>query len=152
MFPHCYMQWFHCTFLTTMQSSILLQSLTYLTRISSESQLVIFSAAFNASAALRSSLITDDKASGLIPCSQSRTHIDRVSISNPVFKILEISSRTSMVSLTAFRFAAAAPTPLLLAMAEANGGGGGPEKGFLTHLFRASTHYHYHLVVTHLFK
>ena len=59
----------------------------------SGSQLV-FSAAFSASVPLRSSLITDDKVSGLIPCSQSRTQIDSVSISKLVFKILEISSRT----------------------------------------------------------
>lgn len=50
---------------------------------------------FRASVALRSSLITDDNASGFIPCSQSRTQIDRVSISNPVFNILEISNRTA---------------------------------------------------------
>lgn len=54
----------------------------------------MFSAALSASVPLRSSLITDDKASGLIPCSQSRTQIDSVSISKPVFKILEISSST----------------------------------------------------------
>lgn len=78
---------------------------------------LVFSAALSASVPLRSSLITDDKASGLIPCSQSRTQIDSVSISKPVFKILEISSSTSMVSLTAFRLAeAAAPAPLPLAM------------------------------------
>lgn len=50
---------------------------------------------FRASVALRSSLITEDSASGLIPCSQSRTQIDKVSISNPVFNILEISNRTA---------------------------------------------------------
>lgn len=49
---------------------------------------------FRASVALRSSLITEDNASGLMPCSQSRTQIDKVSISKPVFNILEISKRT----------------------------------------------------------
>lgn len=49
---------------------------------------------FRASVALRSSLITEDNASGLMPCSQSRTQIDKVSISKPVFNILEISNRT----------------------------------------------------------
>lgn len=99
-----------------MESSNFLAKLDISHQEFSGSQLV-FSAAFSASVPLRSSLITDDKASGLIPCSQSRTQIDSVSISKPVFKILEISSRTSMVSLTAFRLAeAAAPGPLPLAM------------------------------------
>lgn len=52
---------------------------------------------FNESEAFRSSLITDDRASGLIPCSQRRTHIDRDSMSNPVFNSLDISRRTGNV-------------------------------------------------------
>lgn len=44
--------------------------------------------------ALRSSLITADRASGLMPCSHSLTHMDRDSMSKPVFSNLEISSRT----------------------------------------------------------
>lgn len=55
-----------------------------------------------------SSLMTADRASGLMPCSQSLTHIDRDSMSKPVFRSLEISSSTSIVSRTAFRFALAA--------------------------------------------
>lgn len=46
------------------------------------------------SEALRSSLMTADKASGLMPCSHSRTQMDRDSMSNPVFNNREISSRT----------------------------------------------------------
>lgn len=49
---------------------------------------------FNESEALLSSLMTDDRASGLIPCSQRRTHIDKDSMSNPVFRSLDISRRT----------------------------------------------------------
>lgn len=46
------------------------------------------------SEALRSSLMTADKASGLMPCSHNLTHMDRDSMSNPVFSNLEISSKT----------------------------------------------------------
>lgn len=49
------------------------------------------------SEALLSSLMTDDRASGLIPCSQRRTHIDKDSMSNPVFRSLDISRRTENV-------------------------------------------------------
>lgn len=56
---------------------------------------------FRASVALRSSLITEDNASGFIPCSQSRTQIDNVSISKPVFNILEISKRTATEKMKA---------------------------------------------------
>lgn len=116
--------------LTTMQSSNLLAELDKSAQNFPRSQLA-FSAAFSASVPFRSSLITDDKASGLIPCSHSRTHIDRVSISKPVFKILEISSRTSMVSLTAFRLAEAAapapPPPPAMEKRKAGAGGRGPD-------------------------
>lgn len=46
------------------------------------------------SEAFRSSLITADRASGLMPCSHSLTHMDRDSMSKPVFSNLEISSST----------------------------------------------------------
>lgn len=85
-----------------MESSNFLAKLDISHQEFSGSQLV-FSAAFSASVPLRSSLITDDKASGLIPCSQSRTQIDSVSISKPVFKILEISSRTEKDIDTIFK-------------------------------------------------
>lgn len=68
-------------------------------------QFVQFSGAFRDSEALRSSLITADRASGLMPCSHSLTQMDRDSMSKPVFSSLEISSSTSIVSRTAFRFA-----------------------------------------------
>lgn len=71
-------------------------------------QLVEFSEALRVSEALRSSLMTADKASGLMPCSHSLTHMDRDSMSKPVFSNLEISSSTSIVSRTAFKFALAA--------------------------------------------
>lgn len=44
--------------------------------------------------AFRSSLITADRASGLMPCSHSLTQMDRDSMSNPVFSNLEISNST----------------------------------------------------------
>lgn len=68
-------------------------------------QFVQFSEALRDSEAFRSSLITADRASGLIPCSQSLTQMDKDSMSKPVFSSLEISRRTSIVSRTAFRFA-----------------------------------------------
>lgn len=71
-------------------------------------QLVQFSDALRVSEAFRSSLMTADKASGLMPCSHSLTHMERDSMSKPVFSNLEISSSTSIVSRTAFRFAFAA--------------------------------------------
>lgn len=71
-------------------------------------QLVQFSEAFSVSEALRSSLMTADRASGLMPCSHSLTHMDRDSMSKPVFSNLEISRSTSIVSRTAFKFAFAA--------------------------------------------
>lgn len=46
------------------------------------------------SEAFRSSLMTAERASGLIPCSHSLTHMDRDSISKPVLSNLEISSNT----------------------------------------------------------
>jgi hypothetical protein len=49
---------------------------------------------FSESEALRSSLMTEDRASGLMPCSHSLTQIDRDSMSSPVFNSLEISSST----------------------------------------------------------
>lgn len=70
------------------------------------------SEAFSESEALRSSLMTEDRASGLMPCSHSLTQIDRDSMSRPVFNSLEISSSTSIVSRTAFMLLALA----LLAM------------------------------------
>lgn len=87
----------HCHFVSWLQWNLrmFLPSLTSHQEFSG-CQLV-FSAALSASVPLRSSLITDDKASGLIPCSQSRTQIDSVSISKPVFKILEISSSTKVL-------------------------------------------------------
>lgn len=78
-------------------------------------QLVLLSEAFRDSEVFLSSLMTADRASGLMPCSQSLTHIDRDSMSKPVFRSLEISSSTSIVSRTAFRFALAA---LAIAMNE----------------------------------
>ena len=72
-----------------MDSSNFLAKLDIAHRELSGSQLV-FSAAFGASVPFRNSLITDDKASGLIPCSQSPPQIDSVSIPKAVFKILEI--------------------------------------------------------------
>lgn len=77
-------------------------------KIGLQLQLVQFSEAFSVSEALRSSLMTADKASGLMPCSHSLTHMDRDSMSKPVFSNLEISSSTSIVSRTAFKFAFAA--------------------------------------------
>lgn len=71
-------------------------------------QFVQFSEALRDSEALRSSLMTEDRASGLMPCSHSLTQMDRDSMSKPVFSNLEISSRTSIVSRTALRFALAA--------------------------------------------
>lgn len=71
-------------------------------------QLVQFSEALRVSEALRSSLMTADKASGLMPCSHSLTHMDKDSMSKPVFSNLEISSSTSIVSRTALRFVLAA--------------------------------------------
>lgn len=71
-------------------------------------QFVLLSGALRDSEVFLSSLMTADKASGLMPCSQSLTHIDRDSMSKPVFRSLEISSSTSIVSRTAFRFALAA--------------------------------------------
>ena len=46
------------------------------------------------SEAFRSSLMTADRASGLMPCSHSLTHMERDSMSKPVFSNLEISSST----------------------------------------------------------
>lgn len=71
-------------------------------------QFVQFSEALRDSEAFRSSLMTADRASGLMPCSHSLTHMDRDSMSKPVFSNLEISSSTSIVSRTAFTFAFAA--------------------------------------------
>lgn len=86
----------HCHFVSWLQWNLrmFLPSLTSHQEFSGRQ--LVFSAALSASVPLRSSLITDDKASGLIPCSQSRTQIDSVSISKPVFKILEISSSTKV--------------------------------------------------------
>lgn len=53
-----------------------------------------FSSTFRDSEAFRSSLMTADRASGLMPCSHSLTQMDKDSISKPVFSSLEISSRT----------------------------------------------------------
>lgn len=56
--------------------------------------LFIFICTLRVSEAFRSSLMTAERASGLMPCSQSRTQMDSDSMSKPVFSNLEISSRT----------------------------------------------------------